>query len=194
MTDTRLLLPTAEAYARERLSDKRFAHTLRVAEEAERLSNRHDLEGRLPHRARLAALLHDAAREMDDGALLRTARRLGVTVGEAELEKPNLLHGPVAAGLAEKELGVTDAGVLEAIRAHTTGEPGMGALALVVYVADKVEPGRDYPGVEDLRALAEKNLREATRGALQRAVSHNESRGRETHPLSLETLRWLEKG
>lgn len=192
MIDAHLLLPTAEAYARERLSDKRFAHTLRVADEAERLSNRHGLEGHLPHRARLAALLHDAAREMGNGALLEAARRLGVPVGEPELEKPNFLHGPVAAGLAERELGVTDAEVLEAVRAHTTGEPGMGFLALVVYVADKVEPGRDYPGVEDLRALARGDLREAATGALRRAISHNEARGRETHPTSLETLRWLD--
>jgi len=190
MTDAALLY-TADAYAHDRLSGKRYGHTRRVADTAERLARLHGLDG---DRARLAALLHDSARELGNAELLRLAKELGHEVIEAEREKPNLLHGPVAAGLTRRELGVEDAEVLEAVRVHTTGAPGMGALALALYVADKIEPARDYEGVEDLRALAEVDLREATLGALRRAISYNESRGRETHPLSLETLRWLKGG
>jgi predicted HD superfamily hydrolase involved in NAD metabolism len=102
------------------------------------------------------------------------------------------LHGPVAAELARRELGVDDDSVLEAIRAHTMGAPGMGPVALAVYVADKIEPGRDYPSVARLRDLAEEDLREAAAEALRRAIAHNEERGRETHPASRKTLRWLE--
>jgi predicted HD superfamily hydrolase involved in NAD metabolism len=190
MTDPALLY-TADAYVRRRLSEKRYGHTLRVAETAERLARLHGLHG---GSARLAALLHDSARELGNSELLRLATGLGHEVIEAEREKPNLLHGPVAAGLARRELGVEDEEVLEAIRVHTTGARGMGPLALALYVADKVEPARDYGGVEDLRALAERDLRGATLDALRRAISYNESRGRETHPLSVETLHWLEGG
>jgi predicted HD superfamily hydrolase involved in NAD metabolism len=183
-------LRAAEDYARRNLSDKRLAHTLRVTETADRLAERHGLDGR---RARLAALLHDSARELKDEKLLRLAREFGHRIVEVEREKPNLLHGPVAAGLARRELGVADEEVLDAIRVHTTAAPGMRPLALALYVADKIEPGRDYPGVEDLRTLAEEDLESATLGALRRAIAHNRERGRETHPLSLEALAWLEK-
>lgn len=179
------LLDAARGYARERLSDKRYAHTLRVADTAERLAVLHGLD---PERTRLAALLHDSAREVGKKEMLSLAQREGVPVGEMEREKPMLLHGPVAAELAEKELGVEDEEVLGAVRAHTTGKPGMGLLALAVFVADKIEPERDQPGVEELRDLASKDLRRAAATALERSISYNEEIGHATHPNSREAL------
>src|SRR5215211_8815190 len=109
------LLETADAFARERLSEKRYGHTLRVADTAESLARVHGLD---PARARLAALLHDAARETEPEEFLRLAGEWGLSVGELERESPKLLHGPVAAELARRELGVEDEEVLEAIRVH----------------------------------------------------------------------------
>ncbi len=184
------LLAAAENYARERLSGKRYAHTLRVADTAERLAELHDLD---PGRARLAALLHDSARETDREEMLRVAEEQGIRAIDLEHERPMLLHGPVAAKLAKTELGVDDDEVLDAVRAHTTGEPGMRPLALALYVADKIEPDRSQPGVETLRKLALKDLRRAATVALDRSISYNEERGRPTHPKSYETLKWLER-
>lgn len=183
------LLQTAESYARERLSDKRYAHTLRVADTAERLATLHGLD---PKRARLAALLHDSAREMDKNEMLRVVEERGIPTNDLERERPMLLHGPVAAELAREELGVEDDEVLDAVRVHTMGAPGMGSLALALYVADKIEPDRDQPGVETLRKLALKDLRRAAVAALDRSISHNEERGRPNHPKSYEALEWLE--
>ncbi len=183
-------LETADAFTRSRLSEKRYDHTIRVTDAARELARLHGLD---EERTRLAALLHDAARETPAKELLRLAGNLGVTLGEPERESPKLLHGPVAAELARRELGVEDEEVLEAIRVHTTGAPGMGPLPLVIYVADKIEPGRDYPSVERLRKLATEDLREASAEALRRAIAHNEERGRPTHPASRETLAWLEE-
>ena len=183
------LLEAAEGYARERLSNKRYAHTQRVAETAERLAEFHGLDSK---KARLAGLLHDAAREVGKEELLRVAEEDDLAVGDFERERPMLLHGRVAAELASRDLGVKDGEILDAVRAHTTGEPGMGALALTLFVADKVEPGREGPNVEDLRELACKDLRRSARAALESSISHNEDRGRPVHPKSLETLEWLE--
>lgn len=183
------LLETAENYARQRLSDKRHAHTLRVADTAERLAGIHDLD---PGRARLAALLHDSARETGKEEIVRIAGEKGIRTNDLERERPMLLHGPVAAELAREDLGVEDDEVLDAVRAHTTGAPGMSPLALALYVADKIEPDRDHPGVETLRKLALKDLRKAAMVALDRSISHNEERGRPTHPRSYEALEWLE--
>jgi predicted HD superfamily hydrolase involved in NAD metabolism len=182
------LLDDAESYARKRLSDKRYAHTMRVAETAEHLAKLHGLD---PERARLAGLLHDTAREIGKEELLRVAGEDGLPVGDFERERPILLHGPVAAKLAREDLGVEDGEILDAVRAHTTGEPGMGPLALALFVADKIEPGREQSGVEDLRELAPASLHHAAKAALEDSISYNERRDRPAHPKSRQTLEWL---
>ena len=182
------LLEAADDYARERLSDKRYEHTVRVAETARRLAKLHGLD---QEKARLAGLLHDTAREIGKEELLRVAEEDGLSVGDFERERPILLHGPVAAELAREDLGVEDVEILDAVRAHTTGEPGMGPLALALFVADKIEPGREQPGVEDLRELAPASLHRAARAALEDSVSYNERRDRPAHPKSRQTLEWL---
>jgi predicted HD superfamily hydrolase involved in NAD metabolism len=186
---THILLERAEAFARSRLSKERYEHTLRVADTAEDLALAHDLDADM---ARLAALLHDAAREMDPEVFLNLANKWRLQVGDPERQSPKLLHGPVAAELARRELGMDDEEVLQAVRAHTTGRPGMGPLALVLYVADKIEPARDYPSVGRLRKLAGEDLNEAAAESLRRAIAHNEERGKATHPASLKMLDWLE--
>ena len=188
-TKTNTLLEKADALARSRLSDKRYGHTLRVADTTEDLARVHGID---TDRARLAALLHDAARETRPDEFLRLADQWELPIGEPERQSPKLLHGPVAAKLARRELGVDDEEVLEAVRAHTTGKPLMGPLALALYVAYKIEPARDYPSVESLRAFARKDLYKAAAESLRRAIDHNERRGRPIHPASRETLEWLE--
>ena len=185
-----VLLRAADELARSRLSEKRYGHTLRVADTAEDLARLHGLDA---DRARLAALLHDAAREKEPDEFLRLADEWDLHLGEPERESPKLLHGPVAAELARRELGVEDEEVLRAVRAHTVGEPGMGPLALALYVADKIEPARDYPSVGRIRALAQRDLGEAAAEALRRVVAHNQQRGRPIHPSSREMLEWLEE-
>lgn len=189
MTDSHLL-EKVDTFVRSRLSDKRYAHTLRVANTAEHLAKRHGLHAK---QVRLAALLHDAAREMDRSEFLETAEEWNLPISDFERLNPKLLHGPVAAEMAKRELGIEDDEVLTAIRVHTAGEPGMSALSLVVYVADKIEPARDYPSVESLRELADRDIQEAATEALRRAISYNELRGKRTHPASIETLGWLEE-
>jgi predicted HD superfamily hydrolase involved in NAD metabolism len=185
------LLGAADGFARERLSDKRYHHTVRVAQTAEDLASRHGLDR---GRVRLAALLHDAARELGGPELLRLAGEWRLPVGPPEQESPKLLHGPVAAELARRKLGVEDEEVLHAIRVHTTGDREMPPLALALYVADKIEPARDYPSVERLRGLAREDLREAAAEALRRAADYNEQNGKKTHPASLEALERLRGG
>jgi predicted HD superfamily hydrolase involved in NAD metabolism len=184
------LLEAADAFARERLSEKRYGHTVRVADTAESLARKHGLD---PAQTRLAALLHDAARETEPDEFLRLAKEWNLSVGEPERQSPKLLHGPVAAKLARRELGVADEEVLAAIRVHTIGAAEMGPLALALYVADKIEPARDYPSVGKIRDLASSDLREAAAESLRRVIAHNEGRGRSVHPASRAMLEWLEE-
>jgi len=184
------LLEAADAFARERLSEKRYGHTVRVAGTAEGLARKYGID---PAQTRLAALLHDAARETEPDEFLRLAKEWNLSVGAPERQSPKLLHGPVAAELARRELGVADEEVLAAIRVHTIGEAEMGPLALALYVADKIEPARNYPSVGKIRALASSDLREAAAESLRRVIAHNEGRGRSVHPASRAMLEWLEE-
>ncbi|MGI8650872.1 MAG: bis(5'-nucleosyl)-tetraphosphatase (symmetrical) YqeK [Rubrobacter sp.] len=187
---TEELLRAADTLARSRLSDTRYGHTLRVARTAELLAGRHGVDA---GRARLAALIHDAARELPKDKYLRLAEEWNLPAGEPERESTKLLHGAVAAELARRELGVRDEEVLRAVREHTVGAAKMTDLSLVLYLADKIEPARDYPSVEEIRETSRENLRGAVAETLRRSVAYNEERGKPTHPESQEALRYLEE-
>ena len=168
---------------RQRLSDARFAHTLGVEQAAVDLAERNRVDGQ---RAATAALLHDYAKELPKAELLALAERFGIAVDPVYRASPGLLHGPVAAGLVQWDFGISDAGVLAAIRNHTVGRAGMTALEKIVYLADMIEPTRDFPGVEALRALARQNLDAGMLAALEQTVRYTMHRRLAVHPQSIE--------
>ena len=83
-----------------------------------------------------------------------------------------LLHGPAGSVLAKTAFGIDDEEIRGAIYYHTTGRVGMTLLEKIVFLADYIEPNRDFPGVEDLRLLAEKDLDEAVLAAYDSTISH----------------------
>ena len=103
-----------------------------------------------------------------------------------------LLHALVGAWMAEHVYGVTDPEILEAIRVHTTGKPGMTPLDMTVYLADKVEPGRQaFPMLAKLRMLAPLSLTRAMAASLEGTRDYVKDGGKSLHPQSLETLAWI---
>ena len=143
------------ASLRQRLSNARFAHTLGVEQVAVDLAVRNGVD---MHRTATAALLHDYAKELPKAELLALAERFGIAVDPVYQASPGLLHGPVAARLVQQDFGISDAEVLAAICNHTVGRAGMTMMEKIVYLADMIEPLRDFPGVEALRALARQDL------------------------------------
>jgi predicted HD superfamily hydrolase involved in NAD metabolism len=171
----------AEALISERLSPRRRDHAHRVTAEAVALAERF---GAPVEKAELAGLLHDLCRELPDAEILAAAERYGVPVSPVEARRPKkILHGPVAAAeLAE--LGV-DGEVCRAIALHTVGDAGMSVLEKVVYLADYVEPSRDFPGVDDVRALAQTSLDAAVGAAARLSLLDIIRRGRGVVPGAL---------
>ena len=186
--DTTLTLETLRARAAD-LPSWLQAHTGRVVAEGRRLAQLHEVD---PSRVQAAAWGHDLYRHLDDEALLRSARDLAITPDAAEQAAPILLHGPVAAARAERAWGVGDAEVLEAIRFHTTGHPGMSPVALTLFLADKLEPAKvdADPGLAGIRVLAEHDPAGALLAFLDRRITHYVSNGRVLHPLALATRNW----
>jgi predicted HD superfamily hydrolase involved in NAD metabolism len=148
------------------LTEHRFVHTIGVMETAIDLAMRYGADVK---KAELAAVFHDFAkfRPKNEMKQIIIEQNLG---SELLLHNEELWHAPVGAYLVEKEVGIVDSEILNAIRFHTSGRPDMTLLEKIIYVADYIEPGRHFPGVEGVRELAQKSLNEALIKAIQNTV------------------------
>jgi predicted HD superfamily hydrolase involved in NAD metabolism len=181
-------MPSA-AQAREalrvRLSRDAFEHSERVAEQAAALARAYGAD---EEAAYVAGLLHDWDREIPEAELVTRAESAGMDVNDAERAVPYLLHAPVGAADLESEFPGADRAVLHAIASHTYGAPEMSPLDMVVYVADAIEPGRDWRGVEKLRAMVGRaTLEDLFAQTYVHTVRHLVERRRVLHPATVAT-------
>lgn len=140
---------------KESLPHKRYKHSLAVYDTALAIAAVYGLD---KEKVGVGALLHDCGREIPTGDLLMHSITLGLPIDEVEKNQPILLHAKLGVYYAQKKYGVTDPEILAAIRYHTTGAAGMSKTAMVVYLADLLEPTRDFPGIEEMRCLVKVNL------------------------------------
>ena len=169
----------------QRLGRRRFEHTLGVADTAARLARLYGVDER---KARLAGLLHDWDKSYDDEGARARARELGLTVDPYVLEEmPQLLHGPTAAAALARDFPCLPRDVVQAVERHTAGAVGMTDLDMVVYVADALEPGRDYAGLDEIRALAgQVPLEELYLATFRQVLMNLVERRKRIHPQSVE--------
>ena len=168
---------------KQKLKPKRYKHTIGVVDSAIRLARHY---GGDEKRAKTAALLHDCAKNMDDKRLLDMARVHKLPLDDVLIAEPQLLHGPVGAVIAKTEFGIDDPMILNAITYHTTGRTKMSTLDKIIYLADYIEPNRDFPGVDALRKKSEKNLEDACIMGLTHTISFVLSTDGLVHPLTVE--------
>lgn len=171
------------------LDPRRVPHVLGVEQEAVRLAERWGAE---VYDAAAAGILHDITKKCNDKEQLQLCEKYGTMIDNLEREIPKLLHAKTGADLAWHEFGVSPA-IREAIRWHTTGRENMSLLEKIIYLADYIEPNRDFEGLDRLRALAYENLDEALRLGLQMSLDEMEERRIVPHPNSLRALRYIEK-
>lgn len=152
------------------LSQKLFLHAIRTKDEAVKLCK---IYGVNVEKAKIAALLHDCGKNQilnyDD----------------------NLLHGERGANIAKNVYNIEDEDILNAIRFHTTGRKYMTILEKIIYIADKIEPGRTYDGVEDLRHIAYENIDIAIINSINKTSDYVKKKGITFDEKSLEVLEWL---
>lgn len=169
----------------QRLGRKRFEHTLGVADTAAHLARLYGADERT---ARLAGLLHDWDKGYDDAGIRTRARELGLAVDPYVFEEmPQLLHGPTAAAALAREFPCLPCDVVRAVERHTAGAVGMTDLDMVVYVADALEPGRDYAGLDEIRALVgQVPLEELYLATFRQVFLNLVERRKRIHPQSVE--------
>lgn len=165
------------------MSEQRFRHVLGVEAAALDLAQQYGCDER---KASLAALLHDYAKEVADQVFLDLIDQY--QLGE-ELKAwgNNVWHGMVGAYKIRQDFGLEDQDILQAIQHHTVGASQMTLLDKVLYVADYIEPNRDFPGVEEARQLSKLSLDKAVAFATARTIAHLAQKRIPIYPQTIET-------
>lgn len=168
---------------REQLTDRRYRHTIGVMDTAIALAKKYQADEK---KAELAAIFHDYAKFRPVEEMKRIIIEQGMP---SELLRFNseLWHAPVGAYLAQKEAGIDDEEILEAIRYHTSGRIGMSLLEKVIYLADYIEPGRQFPGVEEVREMALESLDKALIKSIQNTILFLMKKGQPVFPATIYT-------
>ncbi len=133
----------------------RYQHTLGVVKAAMSLARRYGVS---EEKAKVAALLHDYAKDYTEQELKNYIDTHNIEVDKNLYETYQLLHGVVGAHIAKSKYSIKDREILRAIRYHTTGRPNMTPLEKIIYLSDFIEENRDYPEVQNLRELAYEDL------------------------------------
>lgn len=177
-------------YLRMNLSEKRYLHSIRTAETAEKLCILHGCNS---EKGFIAGLIHDIAREINNEGLQKITKDNGYTISSVEKEFPVLLHGRVGAIIAKKELLIDDEEILEAVRWHTTGKPGMQGLTSILFVADYIEPGREHITNIFRQSLKNRKLDEIVLLTVKESISYCRKKGYSVAEQTLLLYHELEK-
>lgn len=164
---------------RERLTEKRFVHSLNVADTSKELAL---IYGCDPEKAYTVGLIHDCCKDEAPGLQLSYMLGNSLEMTELEINEPKLYHAMCGSVYARKEFGITDEDMLNAIRYHTTGRKNMSLLEKVVFIADFISAERDYNGVDVMREKAKRSLEEAIVEGLGFTIKDLIERERIIHP------------
>jgi nicotinate-nucleotide adenylyltransferase len=137
-----------------------------------------------------AGILHDITKAIDGPLQLTLCDAYGKILSDFSKKYPKTLHALTGSMVAERIFGENEA-VVSAIEHHTTGKADMNLLEMIIYVADYMEPNRDFPGVEKLRELAFSDMQAALKLGLEMTLEHLNRQGNEVSPASREALAWL---
>lgn len=196
--EARALIRRLEARIETEMSPKRRRHTYGVRDTALELLTRYGDPTRrareggwtMAEQAEIAALCHDLYRGVPAETLNGLVRRMGLDEARY-IDQVNLAHGKVAARAMEEIYGIRDREVLDAVSYHTTGRAGMSLLEKIIYLADGIEPSRDYPGVDLLRRTAKEDLDAACLAALRGSAAHVREEGGRLDPDTPEAIEYL---
>lgn len=182
-----LSMEELEAVVCALLKPSRVAHVLGCRDTAVKLARRWGADERDAARA---GLLHDITKVFDGPAQLTLAREYGIMLDDFSAANPKTLHALTGAYVARDMFGENDA-VFHAIESHTTGKANMNMLETIIYVADYMEPNRDFPGVEKLRYLTTVDMEKALQCGLEMTLEHLKEQGACVSPASREALEYL---
>ncbi|MEQ6375838.1 bis(5'-nucleosyl)-tetraphosphatase (symmetrical) YqeK [Bacillaceae bacterium S4-13-56] len=169
----------ALAIVKEKLKPERYDHTIRVLETALRLGEKMGIDLK---KVELSAIFHDYAKyrpKEEMGRWILSEKTLSKDLLQYHHE---LWHAPVGAILVEREVGILDKDILMAIKSHTTGRVNMSDLEKIIFLADYIEPGRSFPGVDTVREVAQDNINLGCKLALSNTIIFLLSKNQKIYP------------
>ncbi|MGI6765640.1 MAG: bis(5'-nucleosyl)-tetraphosphatase (symmetrical) YqeK [Lentihominibacter sp.] len=172
-TEYKELKKSAIDYIETNLSEGRIKHTYAVTDEADKLARCYGAD---PMKIKIVSLLHDMARSMPVDAMNMYIQHLDLPAKYKN--NPNLAHSKIGAELAARELGIDDEEILDGISYHTTGRAHMSLVEKIIFLADAIEPGRNYPGVDEIRKLAYEDIDAACAKSLSGTIEFITSKGK----------------
>ena len=164
---------------KKRLAEKRYLHSLAVADEAVRLA---DMYGADKQKAYLAGLLHDVTKNASPEEHLNIFSTFGIILTDIEKEAEKLWHAISGAAYIKYVLMIDDEEIIDAVRYHTTAKADLSLLSKVLYLADYTSADRDYDDVDVIRGLVNKSLDSAYLYALKYTITDLAGRGKALHP------------
>ncbi len=170
------------------LKENRYKHSIGVCETAVKLAT---IYGADEDKAYTAGLLHDAAKNLGKREMLSECDRLGVELDDIERANPALVHAVLGKAYIKEKFGIDDEEILNAVRYHTTGRAGMNLLEKIIYIADMVEPNRDFEGVIKLRSIVERDIDAACIMGLSQTIEFTLQKGELIHPDTVHARNWL---
>ena len=168
------------------IGKKRFEHSLRVAETAKKLAEIYGVDVK---KAYLAGLIHDCAKYNEEVYIKKY--NIDFSIYPVSSIKDPVLHSFLGAEVAKKVYNIYDRDVLKAIEYHTTGRPDMSELEKIIFIADAIEPARDFEGIEKIRKLAFENLNKAMLKLLDSNIIFLIGKKALINPLSFEARNYL---
>ena len=132
-------------------TEKRFKHSIGVSETAVKLAKHYGIDEK---KAKLAGLMHDCVKNLDIDEMLRLCKEFGCELDFVMQNEPKIIHGPLGAYYAKEVFGICDDEIFDAIYYHTTGKADMPMLTKIIYIADVIEPNRNFSDVEEFRKQA----------------------------------------
>ena len=183
MTENKTDYESLKEVLKQRLNEKRYYHSLCVADEAKRLAEKYggDIE-----KAYLAGLLHDITKNAPDEEHLQIFKQFGIILTDIEQNAKKLWHAMSGALYVKNILGISDPEIIDAIRYHTTAKADMSLLAKILYLADFTSKDRDYEDVVVIREYVDESLGKAFVYALQYSITDLVNQGRAIHPDTVE--------
>jgi len=188
MNHEKILNMTAKLQAVLKGENKRYVHSVAVANTSMCLAARHgvDLE-----KAYIAGLLHDNAKCIDYDLQIKMCRNMFVELTDFELENPYLIHGKLGAHLLKTDFGIEDRSMAEAIKWHTTGKPAMNKLESIVFIADYIEPMRHRAvNIDEIRVLAFEDLTAAVKQILSDTIKVLKENNRPVDPVAFKAYEY----
>ena len=167
------------------LSPHRFQHTIGVWDCAIKLAEKYHAN---IEKTAIAALLHDCAKPYKKKESVELGKQYGIEFDEWEMLEPKLMHATLGAVLAREVYGITDQEILSAIKFHTTGRENMTLIEKIIYIADFIEPNRNFEGVETLRAMTEQDLDKGVEAGLRLSIGYVETN--KLHPRTWEAFNY----